>query len=248
MSEEIAGVIEFDVRVPVCDDGLRTNVEYALSLGLPDLGQFAAKPHRLKVIANGPTARTSPLEGPTLALNGALGLFTTQGKAPAYWAACDPQALVADFLDITPRETVYLVASKCHRSVFDLLLRRRCNVIAWHLDDHATWDLVKDRDPVSLASSITICSFELGERLGFSRFETYGWDGCFIDGLDHASAQPSGGIFVENDVGGHIFPTTRTWCLEAQDAVNKLRMTPRDIQINGPGMIGAVIDYLDVKH
>lgn len=242
------GVVEFDIRVPVDDAGLVANVAHALSLGLPDLGQLPHNPNRLGIVANGPTARSAPLDGPALALNGALHLFTNHGKAPAFWAACDPQPIVADFLDVTPRETTYLVASKCHPSVFDLLLRRRCNVILWHLDDHATWDLVKDRDPISLASSITICSFELSERLGFGKFETWGWDGCYIDGRDHATDQPAGGVYVELDIGGQVFPTSRTWALEGQDAVNKLRMTPRDVKIHGPGMIGALLDFHEVHH
>jgi hypothetical protein len=244
----ISGRVEFDIRVPVANDGLIANVAYALSLGLPSLRQQTHGVPRLKIIANGPSADSASLCGSTLALNGALSTFTDVGLAPTYWAACDPQPIVASFLDTTPRETTYLVASKCHPSVFDLLLKRRCNVILWHLDDHATWDLVKDLDPISIASSVTICAFELGERLGFSKFETWGWDGCYIDGRDHATDQPAGGVYVELDIGGQVFPTTRTWALEGQDAVNKLRMTPRDIKIHGPGMIGALLDFHEVYH
>jgi hypothetical protein len=243
----VRGHVEFAVRVPVDDAGLRANVAHALSRDLLHLVGQPAERHtdRLSIIANGPSAVGAPHRSPTMAINGSIRLFN-RADPPSYWVGCDPQELLADLLDYAPDETIYLVASKCHPKVFERLRGRR--VLLWHVDDHATWDLVKPFEPVRSASSVTICAFEIGERLGYDRFGIWGWDGCYLDGRDHANGQAHGGIDIENDVGGQIFPTTRTWCLEAQDAVNKLRMTPRDIQIHGPGMIGAVLDYLDVKH
>lgn len=235
--------VEFEIRTPTDDAGLVRNVEHALSLGLPEIVTGPHRSQRLKIIANGPTARSAPLGGPTLALNGALRSCLSRGVAPAWWAACDPQPLVADFLAEAPEATTYLVASKCDPAVFRALKGR--NVLLWHIDDFATWDLVKDRNPVSTAVSITICAFELGERLGFSRFETWGWDGCYIDGLDHASPQAHRATDIENEVGDQVFSTTTSWALEAQDAYHKFSLTPRDVEIRGPGMIGAILRYLD---
>lgn len=228
------------------DAGLIQRVQSCLARGLPNLGWEPSKSSRLKIIANGPSARAADLSGETMALNGALKLFTDKGLAPTYWTACDPQELVAGFLDSPPLSTIYLVCSKCHPSVFERLKDRQ--VIVWHLDDFGPWDLVKDLDPIRLACSVTICAFEVGERLGYQSFETWGWDACYLDGLNHANSQFHIVETITNEIGTEEFVTTRTWLLEGQDAVNKFRQTKRDVIIHGEGMIKALFDYLQVSH
>ena len=187
----LGGDIEFAIRTPVSEEQLAANVADCLSRGLPEVEFSSPQLATLTILANGPSAREYDFGGPTLALNGALKLCVERGVAPEYWAACDPQEHVADFLQHAPAETSYLVCSKCHPSVFEALKDRR--VLVWHLDDFGPWDLIKDRNPVSLGVSITIVAFELAERLGYSTFETWGWDGCYVGGQSHAMAQEHGG-------------------------------------------------------
>lgn len=240
--------VEFDVQTPTTDAVLREQVIHALSLGLVEA---APRPHprsmpHLKVIAGGPTARLAKLDGATLAVNNALKLFTDQGKAPVYWAGCDPQAHLADFLRDAPTNTIYLVASKCHPSVFEALKNRK--VIVWHVDDPCVWDLIEHRNPVATSVSITLTSFGLMEMLGYRTFETWGWDGCYIDGQDHASPQVHGGSDIRVGVpdesepdGYRYFDTTNSWALEAQDALNKL--PAHNVSIMGDGFIAARAAY-----
>lgn len=230
--------VEFQIRTPVDDEGLRANVISALARDLPELGWAPLRDDRLKVVAGGPSARHASLDGPTLALNGALGLFGRKG--PNWWAGCDPQAHLADFLKDPPQDTVYLVASKCHPAVFDALAKRK--VVLWHVWEPMTADLFEDRDSVLAGTSVTICAFELMGMLGFRHFETWGWDGCYVGGAHHALPQAHAAVDIENTVGGQVFSTTTTWALEAQDAWNKLK--DLDIDIRGGGMIGAIFDYL----
>lgn len=203
----------------------------------------------LTIVANGPTARSADLirlaDSETLALNGSLKLFTDYGLAPTYWAACDPQAKVADFLpDNPPAETVYLVASKCHQSVFEKLKGR--DVRLWHLMDHPA----EGRSRIALASSVTISASWLMHRMGFTDFEYWGWDGCFLDGRHHASSNEpfpvpvlhlnyGGDIESGEVIGGRTFATTRTWAAEAKGAEQFFQLADYfdiGIKINGDGM------------
>lgn len=243
------GPVEFEVRTPPAD--LRAHVAHALSLGLPPVPWQFSKgsrraPKTLTIIANGPSARLAPLGAPaTLALNGALKLFTDQGLAPTYWACCDPQRLCADFLSDAPKETIYLVASKCHPAVFEALEGRR--VFLWHVDDAESWALTREHEPVMCAVSITIVALELMRRIGFRRFETWGWDGCFQDGRAHATDQGGYPSEITVTVGKRDFHTTTAWALEAQDAMTKFRLastqTGLDLIIHGDGMLAAIRDY-----
>lgn len=235
--------IEFEVCLPDAD--IPAHVQSALARGLPELGVRVPRGDALKIIANGPSARNAPLDGPTVALNGALKLFTDAGRAPTYWAAVDPQAMVAGFLTDAPRETTYLVASKCHPSVFDALADRK--VIVWHADDPSTWDVVKHKLPVAAVCTVTLTVFEVMHRLGFRTFETWGWDGCYIGGAAHASGQGTSGDFRTIKVGSRRFDTTTNWALEAQAAHRYLNLVPRDVTVVGPGMIGAILNFLGTE-
>lgn len=241
------GVVEFDVRLPVDDSALVENVRSALERRLPELRDFEY-PWRdeLTVVANGPSARDAPLTGKTAAINGALRLFTDQGLAPTYWIACDPQELVVDFLKEAPKETTYLVASKCHPAVFDRL--KDHNVIVWHVDDTATRPLLDGYFPCGRFVSVTATSFEVWARLGWRRFHVWGWDCSMIDGAENAVPQANDGSLVDVSINDVVFKSTTNWALEAQDALSMIKGFPFHVTFHGGGMMGPLIQaFLPMK-
>jgi hypothetical protein len=246
--EEIpfGSVIEFNYILPVSDERCRQNIEASLERELPD----AVERHKLIIIANGPTARNVDLRKivhATLALNGSIKLFMEQGLAPTYWAVCDPQEHVANFIpDDPPQETIYFVASKCHPTVFEKLKGRK--VYLWHISDHHA----PERWHVAPSSSVTITACWLMNRLGWTDFEFWGWDGCFMDGKHHASNNDDwsavpvvtlnyGGKMEGNQIiGGKEFSTTRTWAAEARGAEQFFQLAEYfdiGIKIHGDGMM-----------
>lgn len=225
------GVIEFDVRVPYPDEVLIPRVAENVARGLPEAGFEPDKPGTLNIIANGPSAIEALNQlpyGPSLALNGALKLGT-----PTYWAGCDPQPIMATFLENAPEGVTYYVASKCHPDVFDTLKGR--DVRLWHVGDCHS-------EGVPTACSITLTAMSLFRQMGWKRFRTWGWDGCYLDGKDHAVGQPHNGKNITVHVGDRAFSTTTTWACEAQDAVRQLAEADYQVEVMGGGMIAAVLD------
>jgi hypothetical protein len=241
--------VKFNTHVPVSASAIQEHVSYALGLGLPEADREPIR--TLHIIANGPSAAEFDFgaDGDTLALNGALKLFTDRGLAPTYWAACDPQELVRDFLWTAPVPTKYLVASRCHPSIFRAL--RGYDVRLWHIEE----DGVETPSPaIYRGSTITLCAMTLMRRLGYRHFEIHGWDGCY-DGLrHHASAKPlkavpDDAIHFEFQhqaedgelIQGRKFITTTAWSLEAQEAVIQLQLADYSYNIHGPGMIAEMV-------
>lgn len=243
----------FAIQVPLADDVCRAQVADSIAQGLPD----AVHRRALVVVANGPSARGIDLRAikqPTLALNGALELFLQQGLAPTYWACCDPQPVVASFIpDNPPYSTVYLVASKCHASVRERLKGR--DVRLWHLPDNPA----AGRAHIAQCSSVTLSASWLMHRMGFTDFEYYGWDGCFMDGRNHAASNNDtlaptvhinyGGELVDGEVmGGRIFATSRTWAAEShgvQQFYQLAKYFDIGIKLHGDGMFKCAIEALD---
>lgn len=236
--------IDFVPLLPLSDEACRANIAASLARALPE----ARVRRRLTVVAGGPSAAQAPLsDGETLALNGALKLFNRAGLSPTYWAACDPQALVADFLIEAPTHTKYFVASKCDPKVFDMLGDR--DVSVWHLRDHPGEGLYRN----AVCSSVTMSAIWLMVGLGYTDFDIWGWDGCFIDGRHHAGdgdigerdithINYGGLVWGDQVVGGRTFSTTRTWALEAKGAEQFFQLAEYfdlGITIHGDGMMKA---------
>lgn len=224
--------VQFKARPPLPSDVLANHVRLALVRCLPSA---TPQPKALKIIANGPSALLADLTGEILAVNGAINLFGEVG--PTYWVAFDPQEGVAALLPADPpKTTVYLVASQCHPAVFTKLEGR--DVRVWHVE-HPDLEL---SDAVPSAVSVTLMAMQLMARLGYRHFDTWGWDGCYMTGQDHAA--PQAHTSAENirvRVGNESFETTTAWAAEAQDACALIALADFRVNIHGGGMIGAIV-------
>lgn len=234
---EPGAIIDFEIRTPIARPQMLVNIAWSRRMGYPEVPACAERPGVVNIVANGPSALDAPLDGLTLSLNGSLSVFRRRGIAPTWWAGCDPQAHLSDFVQDAPEETTYLVASKCDRAVFRALGRR--DIRLWHIDDTPG-----HRWAVPTATSITLVAMSLMRRMGYRQFRLWGWDGCYLDGLDHATPQIHQGENITVYVGDTPYRTTTTWAAEAQDAVNQLSGVDYQVDIRGPGMVGAIVRAL----
>lgn len=236
-------LVELDIQPPQGID-LRERVKNALSLGLPE-ASFRAR-GACTILANGPTAiEYKPDRLPLAAINGALSLH-----APEYWLVCDPQEKqVLDFLrgDLPPH-TKYIVASKCHPKVFERL--RDYDVTLWHINDEEAFPMLESAgvEVTQTAVSCTLCAMEFLHARGYEKFITYGWDGCYLGGQDHAV--PQAHVSTQDKfiiVGPHAFLSTPTWVAEAQDAHLQLSIADYSVKVMGPGYIGDSLRFSGIK-
>jgi len=234
-------LIRFQTQLPVDTETLRSNVRYALSLGLDGVAPVVGDLGHMHIYANGPSLKDAPIHYPCMALNGALRTFSAKGLVPNYWAACDPQRLVADFIPPEMTQlTEFLVASKCHRYVFKVL--RDADVTLWHVGDESTDDMGLETVPTGV--SITLCAIGLAYAMGYREITVYAWDGCYdAQGNSHAAAQGhSRAHDVIVEVGEREYHTTHSWALEAQNASFYVKQfSGLKLNIEGNGLIAAVL-------
>lgn len=165
--------------------------------------------------------------------SGAHDLLIDNGIIPNYHVECDPREHKVEFLRHPRKETVYLVNSICHPSMFDAL--KGYNVVMWHgaTDDDSEnqQKLVGELDPggrlLNGGTNVGMRALMVARELGFSHFECHGMDCSIKDGLLWAGlhfGKLQGIVTVE--VEGRKFQTTAQMMQSTDDFFNSMSMLP----------------------
>lgn len=237
MDEFKGGPVTFDIHRPLNERIVKDHIRRSMALRLPELDDAPLK--HINVVANGPSALEYDFTGDAIALNGAMALFKDRDP-PKYWAACDPQRHVVDFLVHRPAATEYWLASKIHPEVFELLRNR--NVKLWHINDY---DNPAPRR-IPCAVSITLVTLMMLLRLGYRSVDVWGWDACYGPSGEHHAGETmtptSPVVDIQIGLDGPSFKTTHSWAAEVQDAVGVvpvLEYCGMELNIHGDGLIVA---------
>ena len=154
---------------------------------------------------------------------------------------------MVDFIpEHPPNRVVYMLATKCPEALFDSLEDRK--VSRWRLDDMAK---LPGHIHIPCAVSITLVTMNLMRFMSCNRFETYGWDCCYLDGQHHASTQPEpeGKLPFEiqdAETGQvmHTFEVCGSWVAELNDSciqAHNYKAMGYELIVHGPGAVGALL-------
>jgi len=179
----------------------------------------------VSIVGSGPSLRdTLPeLTGDILAINQAIGFLLERGIVPKFAMLWDAADVVSQFA-VPNAGTVYLVASRCHASVFERL--KDCRVFVWHAGgDHNIYEfLAHNNVPESLvnggSAGITRAMF-LAVALGYTDLQLFGADSSYgEDGNTHIvrSLVPEKDLMIS--VGNDPekwFRTTPEWCAQVHE-------------------------------
>lgn len=136
LSAPSEGDNEIPLRTICTDYRIASNIAYALNTGAPEFADIDPGAHgrTVSICGSAPSLKQTwrNLAGDVWACNDAGWFLLDQGIVPRYVMVWDPQPLVVDCLRRTDHRVLYLVASMCDPSVFDLLQERGCNFMIWH--------------------------------------------------------------------------------------------------------------------
>lgn len=175
---------------------IREHVKYCCGLGLKYLVP-TAKRHDLEavLVGSGPSVKEEVNSLKTkrkdtkyvfFGIKGGHDFLLENGIEPDFGLAVDPLEKIhkENFL----RDAVackYFIASQCHPSLFDNLLKRGKEVVIWHLmtDNLMKWAL-EEGSPIYKhymipgGSTSGLRALVLSYAMGFRKFHLYGYDSC----------------------------------------------------------------------
>ncbi len=161
-------------------------------------------------------------------VNGTHDYLLENGIFPDYFVMMDARPC-NDFVN-NPQDTcVYMLASQCHRKVFDAL--DTYHVLLWHADTEdfphnyinrlAKKRGVDEFDCIASKGTVGVTTIALAHTLGFKKFRLYGMDSSF-DEEHHAykQEQNDNDKVVKHVINGKTFNTTPALCNQMHNFTN----------------------------
>lgn len=192
----------------------------------------------ITVCGNGPSLADAPKpKGAIAAVNGAFRHLIERGIRPKFAICGDSQPENAAFYATAPKGTMYLMASRCHPSVFEALAGR--NVRVWHVSDTPEWHVIGAGRFITGGATTGLKALNVLHGLGFDHFNLVGYDSCYRDGRHHAGAQPwnDRDKVIISKLGDKSFLTT-AWMLEqATQAATQFTHADYTVSVEGDGLL-----------
>ena len=175
----------------------------------------------LSIAGFGPSIKETwtKLEGDVWVCNGAHNWLIERGVIPKYAMFWDAAEVVGQFVAPHPSVT-YLVASRCHRSVFDALEGH--NVYVWHAAGDAKMDDLlcefKRAEPmVGHGSAAVTTSMMVATNMGYRSFRLFGADSSFTGEFTHAEESIVPEVGMDIWMNGRKFRSTSWLAGQVED-------------------------------
>lgn len=233
-------------------------VQYAVPAWLRDQ-QIAYAIQRVKGrVQAHPEARPEPVAvvgyGPSLAetweeirgfryvisCSGAHKYLGERGIIPTWHVEVDPRPHKVVLIGEPQRDTTYLIASTCHKAVFDHL--DGYDVKLWHVfnsTEEGQRLLPPDEWALTGGCDVGLRSLTMAAFLGFRDVHLFGLDGCAKNGARHAGSHPNGRHqYQPCEYGGVVYDTTPAMLEAARAMLHELDAMPKvTATFHGEGMI-----------
>jgi hypothetical protein len=201
------------------------NMSHAFSLNLPRLRVIPiAQTKSLAIIGGGPTLNDTYKEianyDVVMSCGSTHDHLTKLGVRSNYHLECDPELMQVKYYQTNKIGCTYLVASRCHSSMFQVLKHKK--VILWHMwEEDLTIEPYRGELAIKGAISCVLCALSTALAMGFKDIHFFGFDSSFPD-KDNHHAYPSeeSAQMLTTRLGdpetGPQFLTTSTWIAQAR--------------------------------
>lgn len=202
----------------VCEthENIERNIRQTLESSYTPINDLLSIAHdgELSVVGFGPSIHDvwRQIKGDVWACNGAHDWLIERGVIPKYAMFWDASPLVAKFVNPHP-DVTYIVASRCHRDVFEAL--DGFNVRVWHAaGDRNIEELLceyRRMEPlIGHGSAAVTTGMMVSLVLGYRNFHLFGCDSSYSGETTHARKSIVDETPIEVWVDGRMFKST-TW-------------------------------------
>lgn len=205
------------------DENIERNVRRTLGSEYRSIVGLLAGPidRELSICGFGPslTATYKHLRGDVLACNGSHNWLIERGIVPKFALFWDASPVVAQFVN-AHKDVTYLVASRCHESVFKALAG--CSVYVWHCAGDAGMESMlveheKNEPMHGHGSAAVTTAMMVMTTLGYQNLFAFGADGSFSGELTHARKSLVSEDALDIWVAGRKFKSTSWLAGQVED-------------------------------
>lgn len=196
--------------------------------------------------------------GHVFATNGTYDWLVERGIRPHFHVLLDARPDNIQFVKNPHKNTVYLIASQCHPSIFEAL--EGYSVIQWVNWHPGVEELCNRNDkPLTIVCSgntVGLQTMCLTSLWGYRSLHLYGFDSCYRGEANHAYPQPLNDgearldITVKGDGSGKVFHCARWMAKQAMDFEAILPMLMQmgvNVTVHGDGLISHIISLRDTE-
>lgn len=233
------------------DTELFSNVDYACSQGLPEVESKPPTDVPAVIVGGGPSLKTT-LEtissmkskgAKVFALNNAAKFLVENGIYPDYQVIIDSREQNVEFLEKKWAPEL-LLASQCHRSLFEHSKAMGYPVSIWHPVIEGIEKHIPKENPLLIGGGLTVglSGMCLVYTMGHRELHLFGYDSCHSEDSSHAYEQDMN----KNDemtsvaVDGRVFKCSVTMAAQAasfQKVSEMLADYGCSISVHGDGLI-----------
>ena len=238
--------LEIQVNQAGQDEELRSNVRYALGLGLPEISVVEQHEKTLVLVGSGPSM-PSFLEdirkeaGTICAIKGAHDFLIENGITPDWFVNLDPRNRLHQ-IKYANDHTRYFIASRCMPEMFQSLEGRKITVFHsfhWGLEK---WPEFQGRQMIQGGTTSGLRAINIGWTQGYRKFTIYGFDSCLApDRLTKRFTGEAAGKVIDVIVGGRVFYANHAMAQQAIDWRDYLALcTDCTFDVKGDGLLAAI--------
>ena len=249
--------VSFTIELCVTDDTIRDNLRATLDRGYkPFTPWLFSQSGTVSVVGSGPSLKeTYPdLRGDVMACNGALGFLLDRGIVPRFAFFMDADERMKKFVRRHP-DVTYLVASRCHPTVFQAL--EGLDVVVWHAKSEELCDAILAEHGVieplvhggSAAVTRAMC---VAHSMGYREQHLFGADSSCVDGETHVQKSLAEEKYLPILAGGRVFTTTAWMAAQVEDfkvLAPALEAEGAKFEVHGDGLLPHVAKIMKaVRH